>query len=125
MSQGGTGGMDSNAGAAAEGGQNTDTDTTSELVDVTCVPRILQEARGQFVQVRCQTPVVLGADQVEYFALPTQTNQAAYGRFSELANAALLRGASISVRVSAAGRGNDSGCEAARCRTIRAFSQNM
>lgn len=120
-SKAGTGGSRSNAGAAASGGE----DTTAELVDVTCVPRVLQEARGQFVQVRCQTPTVLGTDQVEYFALPTQTNQAAYGRFSELANAALLRAASISLRVSAAGRGNDSGCEAARCRTIRAFSRDV
>jgi hypothetical protein len=106
--------------AAGSGGSGT-----SELIDVTCVPVFVQEARGQFVQVRCQSPMLLGGDRVEYLALPTTALGATCTRFSELASAALLRAAPIGVRVHAAGRGNDSGCETARCRTIRAFSQGM
>lgn len=105
--------------AAGSGGSGA-----SDLMDVECVPMFVQEARGQFVQVRCQTALMLGGDRVEYFALPTKALPAACTRFSEMASAALLRAAPIGVRVSAAGRGNDSGCEVARCRTIRAFSQS-
>lgn len=115
----GTAAIDTNS-AAGSGGTSA-----SETIDVECVPVFVQEARGQFVQVRCQTAITLGGDRVEYVALPTKSPPATCTRFSELASAALLRAAPIGVRVSAAGRGNDSGCEVARCRTIRAFSQGM
>lgn len=113
------------AGSSSEPAAGSGGATAPELLDVTCVPVFVQEAPGQFVQVRCREPIMLGSDRVEYLALPSTTLPASCTRFSELASAALLRAAPIGLRVNAAGRGNDSGCETTRCRTIRAFSQGM